>query len=107
MSWTPSAMSKRIGWGRRGPLRNLPPRTLGGGESQGEGAPGTRHTRSRSGCRGLVAGLVVLAALTGPAFGDEAADIVRDADRYRRPADSFTWRITITSHEAKKAPAVD
>src|SRR5206468_3035385 len=69
--------------------------------------PGTRHTRSRSGARGLVAGLVVLAALTGPAFGDEAADIVRDADRYRRPADSFTWRITITSHEAKKAPAVD
>jgi hypothetical protein len=32
---------------------------------------------------------------------------VRDADRYRRPADSFVWKITITSAEAKKAPSVD
>jgi hypothetical protein len=32
---------------------------------------------------------------------------VRDADRFRRPGESFVWKITITSHEAKKAPAVD
>src|SRR5262245_24475918 len=58
----------------------------------------------------LRAGVVVLALVTGaaqPARADEAADIVRDADRFRRPADSFVWKITITSQEAKKAPSVD
>jgi len=44
---------------------------------------------------------------TTPAVADEAADIVRDADRFRRPADSFVWKITITSQEAKKTPSVD
>jgi outer membrane lipoprotein-sorting protein len=52
----------------------------------------------------MLAGLLVLAAA---AAADEAAEIVRDADRYRRPADSFVWKITITSEEAKKAPTVD
>jgi outer membrane lipoprotein-sorting protein len=51
--------------------------------------------------------LVIVLALTTPAVGDEAAEIVRDADRFRRPGDSFVWKITITSEEAKKAPTVD
>jgi outer membrane lipoprotein-sorting protein len=51
--------------------------------------------------------LVVVLALATPAAADEAAEIVRDADRFRRPADSFVWKITITSEEAKKAPTVD
>src|SRR5262249_35696779 len=42
-----------------------------------------------------------------PVRADQAADIVADADRYRRPADSFVWKITITSQEAKKTPSVD
>ena len=42
-----------------------------------------------------------------PAWPDEASDLVRDADRARRPAESFVWKITITSEEAKKAPTVD
>jgi outer membrane lipoprotein-sorting protein len=50
-------------------------------------------------------GLLLLVA--GRAGADEAADIVRDADRARRPAESFVWKITITSQEAKKAPSVD
>jgi len=49
----------------------------------------------------------VLLALAAPAGGEEAADIVRAADRFRRPADSFMWKITITSQEAKKPPTVD
>jgi hypothetical protein len=57
-------------------------------------------------CR-LAWALVLVLPLAGPALADEAADIVRDADRFRRPADSFVWKITITSEEAKKAPAVD
>jgi outer membrane lipoprotein-sorting protein len=57
-------------------------------------------------CR-LAWALVLVLALAGPALADEAADIVRDADRFRRPADSFVWKITITSEEAKKAPTVD
>src|SRR5258706_15877584 len=52
-------------------------------------------------------GLLVLCATVAPAHADDAADIVRDADRFRRPADSFMWKITITSQEAKKAPATD
>jgi len=50
--------------------------------------------------------MLVLGAVA-PARADQAADIVADADRYRRPADSFVWKITITSQEAKKAPSVD
>jgi hypothetical protein len=56
-------------------------------------------------CRLALTLLVALVA--APAWGDEAADIVRDADRSRRPGESFVWKITITSQEAKKAPAVD
>jgi len=56
--------------------------------------------------RPAVALALVLACVT-PALADEAMDIVRDADRFRRPADSFVWKITITSQEAKKAPSVD
>jgi outer membrane lipoprotein-sorting protein len=55
----------------------------------------------------LVLTLVIALALATPAVADEAAEIVRDADRFRRPADSFVWKITITSEEAKKAPSVD
>ena len=43
----------------------------------------------------------------GPAWGDEAGEIVRDADRFRRPGESFVWKINITSVEGSKAPAVD
>src|SRR3989440_11381684 len=57
-------------------------------------------------CRPAVALALVLACVT-PALADEAMDIVADADRYRRPADSFGWKITITSQEAKKAPSGD
>ena len=49
----------------------------------------------------------LLVSLAPPARGDQAADIVRDADRARRPGESFVWKITITSHEAKKSPSVD
>ncbi len=55
----------------------------------------------------LVVALAVLLSMALPARADEAADIVRDADRARRPGESFVWKITITSSEAKKAPAVD
>src|SRR3989440_9143272 len=57
-------------------------------------------------CRPAVALALVLACVT-PALADEAMDIVRDADRFRRPAESFVWKISITSQEAKKAPSVD
>ena len=57
----------------------------------------------------LTLGLIVMLLLgaAAPARADQAADIVADADRYRRPADSFVWKITITSQEAKKAASVD
>src|ERR1041384_1517539 len=51
--------------------------------------------------------LLLIVVLATPAFADEAADIVREADRYRRPGDSFVWKITVTSQEAKKDPSVD
>ena len=54
----------------------------------------------------LTAALFVLLVAT-PARGDDAADIVRDADRARRPADSFVWKISITSQEGGKTPTVD
>ena len=57
-------------------------------------------------CR-LALSLAIVLALATPALADEAAEIVRDADRFRRPGDSFVWKITITSEEAKKAPTVD
>jgi Outer membrane lipoprotein-sorting protein len=52
-------------------------------------------------------GLALLLGVASAGWADEAADIVRDADRARRPGDSFIWKITITSQEAKKAPTVD
>ncbi len=55
----------------------------------------------------LALGLVLLLGLASPARGDDAADIVREADKARRPADSFVWKITITSSETKKSPTVD
>ncbi len=57
--------------------------------------------------RAGVVALVLVAGATGSALADEAADIVRDADRFRRPAESFVWQITITSQEARKSPSVD
>jgi outer membrane lipoprotein-sorting protein len=55
----------------------------------------------------LAVALALLVGLAPAAAADEAADIVRDADRFRRPGESFVWRITITSSEARKAPTVD
>ena len=55
----------------------------------------------------LALALTVLLSLASAARGDEAADLVRDADRARRPGESFVWKITITSYEARKSPAVD
>ena len=55
----------------------------------------------------LALALFFLLSMAPPARGDEAADIVRDADRARRPGESFVWRITITSYVAKKSPSVD
>jgi outer membrane lipoprotein-sorting protein len=52
-------------------------------------------------------GLVLVLVLAPSARADEAADLVRDADRARRPGESFVWKISITSQEAKKAPSVD
>jgi outer membrane lipoprotein-sorting protein len=54
----------------------------------------------------LTAAFFVLLVAT-PAVADDAADIVRDADRARRPADSFVWKIAITSQEGGKTPTVD
>lgn len=51
--------------------------------------------------------LALIAGVAAPVFADDAGDIVREADRFRRPADSFVWKITITSQEARKAPTVD
>src|SRR5207302_9589352 len=53
----------------------------------------------------VVALLLLLTA--APAWGDQEADIVRDADRARRPGESFVWKITVTSQEGKKEPSVD
>jgi outer membrane lipoprotein-sorting protein len=55
----------------------------------------------------LAIGGAILLAFALPALADEAADIVRDADRARRPGESFVWKITITSQEGSKAPSVD
>jgi Outer membrane lipoprotein-sorting protein len=55
----------------------------------------------------LAAALALSLALADPASADPAADLVRDADRARRPGDSFVWKIQITSQEAKKSPSVD
>jgi hypothetical protein len=50
----------------------------------------------------------VVLAMAAPAHGgDDANDIITAADRYRRPAESFVWKITITSQEARKSPSVD
>ncbi len=57
--------------------------------------------------RGLLAFAMLVLAVAGRAWADEATQIVRDADRYRRPGDSFVWKITITNHEAKKEPTTD
>jgi hypothetical protein len=53
----------------------------------------------------LAVAIVLCAIATGHA-GD-AGDIVRDADRYRRPGDSFVWKITIASQEGNKSPTAD
>ena len=45
--------------------------------------------------------------LAAPAWADDAADIVRDADLARRPGQSFVWKITVTSQEKGKEPSVD
>src|SRR5262245_56359092 len=97
---------------RRGPRRpppNLPQDRIAPAKPALEARP-LRRTASLL----IVLGLALVAApvvfglvLVAPAVADEAADIVRDADRFRRPADSFVWKISITSEEAKKAATVD
>jgi outer membrane lipoprotein-sorting protein len=61
-------------------------------------------------CRRSI-GLVVAAALslglTGAAAADDAEDIVRKADQVRRPGESFIWKVTVTSTERDKTPAID
>ncbi len=51
--------------------------------------------------------LALLLAAAPARAADDAAAIVRDADRLRRPGESFVWKITITSREGTKAPTVD
>jgi outer membrane lipoprotein-sorting protein len=55
---------------------------------------------------GLLLGLLVF-VVAPAAHAGPANDIVADADRFRRPAESFVWKITITSEEAKKSPSTD
>jgi hypothetical protein len=55
----------------------------------------------------LALALILVLGLAPRAQGDQAADIVRDADRARRPGESFVWQITITSQEGSKSPSVD
>jgi hypothetical protein len=50
-----------------------------------------------------VAGVLALAAA---ADAQDAAEVVQKADLARRPADSFIWKVTITSYERDRAPAV-
>ena len=57
--------------------------------------------------RAAAVAISLSAIVATAAWADQASDIVRDADRYRRPAESFVWKITITNHEAKKAPTTD
>ena len=71
------------------------------------GVRGFRRTDEWRAALGVVLIAVLLLGAGAPARADQAADIVSDADRYRRPADSFVWKITITSQEAKRAPSVD
>lgn len=52
-------------------------------------------------------GLAIVLLFAPPAGADEAADIVRDADRARRPGQSFVWKIAVTNHEKGKEPSVD
>jgi len=76
----------------------------------GAGKAGARTWSVRRASKVLTGLALVLGLLLGPAsaaWADEAADIVRDADRARRPADSFVWKITITSYEGGKSPGVD
>ena len=51
--------------------------------------------------------LTLVLGLASSASADQAADLVAEADRFRRPGVSFVWKITITSQEAKKTPSVD
>lgn len=55
----------------------------------------------------LALALGIALACAPPAWADEATDIVRRADLARRPGDSFVWKVTVTSHEGRKAPATD
>ncbi len=66
-----------------------------------------RAIRPTTAWAALGVALLVLLRGAAPAVADEAADIVRDADRARRPGNSFVWKITVTSQEAKKAPTTD
>ena len=51
-----------------------------------------------------LAGLLALAA---DGAAQDANEIVTKADRARRPADAFIWKVTITTYERDKAPTVN
>ena len=95
-------MCKPLGGGLRPPSDTSPQ------DCAGEARARTRSTRRAFALStGVALSLVFVVSPARPAQGDPAADIVREADRARRPGESFVWKITITSHEAKKLPAVD
>jgi outer membrane lipoprotein-sorting protein len=113
-------MCKVLGGGLRPPSETSPQECAGtarAGSSKGAfaapsepppglGCAGKARARTRRTVRWVVLVVAVLVS-AHPVWGDEAADIVRDADRARRPGESFVWKITITSHEGTKAPTVD
>ena len=51
--------------------------------------------------------VVVILSRIAPALAQDADEIVRQADRARRPDDAFIWKVTITNYERDKAPSVN
>ena len=71
------------------------------------GVRGFRRSTEWRSALGLGVIAMLLVGTAGTVHAEQAADIVAEADRYRRPSDSFVWKINITSQEAKKAPSID
>lgn len=57
--------------------------------------------------RVVVTAVVLLLALAAGAAAQDAGDIVAKADLARRPGEAFIWKVTVTSREGTKAPAVN
>src|SRR5881396_2299353 len=102
-SWSRSSSSPRC-WRRRSSSRSSRPRWP---RSIPPGALRVWTSWRPSGMCRLALTVALTLVLVSSARADEATDLVREADRARRPADSFVWKISITSQEAKKAPSVD